>query len=187
MKRSYYLIGALATILVGGCKDDNKPEPVNEEELITTVKLTFTPHDGGNAIVFSSTDLDGDGAQAPVVVNGILKDSTMYHLAVEFLNELESPAEEITAEVQQEGTEHQVFFSLAPTLDLNHSYDDADTEGNPIGLMNIFNTGAASTGDLSVILRHEPNKQASGVAAGDITNAGGVTDAEVEFEVIIEE
>ena len=35
-------------------------------------------------------------------------------------------------------------------------------------------------------LRHEPAKDASGVAAGDITNAGGETDIEVTFDVTVE-
>ena len=47
-------------------------------------------------------------------------------------------------------------------------------------------TGAASVGTLKVTLRHEPNKSAAGVVGGDITNAGGETDIEVEFPIVIE-
>ena len=36
------------------------------------------------------------------------------------------------------------------------------------------------------MLRHEPDKSAAGVSSGDITNAGGETDIEVSFNVIIE-
>jgi hypothetical protein len=35
-------------------------------------------------------------------------------------------------------------------------------------------------------LRHEPAKSAAGVADGDLTEAGGETDVEVVFEVIVE-
>ena len=38
-------------------------------------------------------------------------------------------------------------------------------------------------GTITVILRHEPDKDASGVSNGDITNAGGETDIEVVFNV----
>jgi hypothetical protein len=38
---------------------------------------------------------------------------------------------------------------------------------------------AATTGNIVVILRHEPIKNAEGVASGDITNAGGATDAQI--------
>jgi hypothetical protein len=37
-----------------------------------------------------------------------------------------------------------------------------------------------------VTLRHEPDKGAAGVSGGDITNAGGDTDIEVTFPVVIE-
>ncbi|HBK71516.1 MAG TPA: type 1 periplasmic binding fold superfamily protein, partial [Flavobacteriaceae bacterium] len=36
------------------------------------------------------------------------------------------------------------------------------------------------------ILRHEPNKSASGVSDGDITNAGGETDIEVIFNITVQ-
>ena len=36
-----------------------------------------------------------------------------------------------------------------------------------------------------MILKHEPNKSAAGVAGGDVTNAGGETDAEMEFPITV--
>ena len=57
-----------------------------------------------------------------------------------------------------------------------------EADGNPIGVDITFNSGVASTNNtLVVVLRHEPSKTASGVSDGDITNAGGATDAEVTF------
>ena len=41
-------------------------------------------------------------------------------------------------------------------------------------------------GNLKITLRHRPQKNAEGVASGNITNAGGATDAEVIFPVAIE-
>jgi hypothetical protein len=35
-------------------------------------------------------------------------------------------------------------------------------------------------------LRHLLNKNAAGVSTGDITNAGGSTDAEVTFPIVVE-
>jgi hypothetical protein len=43
-------------------------------------------------------------------------------------------------------------------------------------------TGTATTGNIVVILRHEPIKNAEGVASGDITNAGA-TDAQITYAV----
>ncbi len=61
-----------------------------------------------------------------------------------------------------------------------------DVNGNPIGISTIVTTNGASTGTITVTLRHEPNKDASGVSTGDITNAGGETDIEVIFNVEVQ-
>ncbi len=54
-----------------------------------------------------------------------------------------------------------------------------DGNGNPVGLTFNLTTGDATTGSVTIILRHEPMKDASGVSDGDITNAGGETDISV--------
>ena len=100
----------LSTSLVfTSCSNDDAA--VNEEEVITTVRLTLTG--GGQTITLESRDLDGDGPNAPVVtVSGPLSGNTVYSGATVFLNELENPAEDITVEVLEEGDEHQVFYQL---------------------------------------------------------------------------
>jgi hypothetical protein len=65
-------------------------------------------------------------------------------------------------------------------------YADADGDGNPIGLRNRATTPAAGSGTITAILRHMPNKSAAGVASGDITNAGGDTDIEVDLNFTIQ-
>ncbi len=69
---------------------------------------------------------------------------------------------------------------------LSVSYTDTDADGNPIGITTELITSDAGSGVLTVILRHEPNKGASGVSGGDITNAGGETDIEVDFDVNVQ-
>ena len=169
----------LSTSLVfTSCSNDDAP--VNEEEVITTVIVTLTS--GGETITLTSKDLDGDGPNAPeVTVSGNLIANTVYTGSTRFLNELEDPADEITIEVEEEGAEHQVFYQLLSSLG-TVTYTDTDVDGRPIGLSFTLTTGStAGTGNLTVTLRHEPNKTASGVASGDITNAGGSTDAQVTF------
>ena len=172
----------IPTIFSTSCSNDDAP--VNEEEVITTVRTTLTG--GGQVITLTSRDLDGDGPNAPVVtVSGNLVAGTTYTGSTEFLNELESPAEDITIEVQEEGADHQVFYQLASTVG-TITYTDTDANGKPIGLNFTLVAGTSgSTGTLTVTLRHLPNKIATGVAAGDITNAGGNTDAAVTFSVAV--
>lgn len=169
---------------LNGCKDD-APDPVNEEELITTLRLTFTPA-AGTPSVLQFQDLDGDGGNPPVITSDTLNANTNYAVAISVLNESESPVEDITTEIQNEGEEHQFFFQPAAGLNLTFTYNDTDAGGRPIGLSNTAQTGAASGGTLTVTLRHEPDKQAAGVEDGDITNAGGETDIEVTFDVVIQ-
>jgi hypothetical protein len=101
------------------------------------------------------------------------------------LNETETPAGDITAEVKGEGEEHQLFFQVPSVLG-TFMYTDVDINGKPIGLEFTLTTKTASTGSLVVTLRHLPNKSASGVANGDITNAGGATDFAVTYPLVVE-
>lgn len=185
--KNYSLILFATMLLLFTSCDSDDPKPVNEEEVITTVRLTFTPTSGGAAIVAAWRDLDGDGGNAPVVDPINLAANTTYGMTVQFLNEQESPAEDITTEVAEEAEEHQVFF-VSTTTGVTINYDDADGKNQPIGLKNIMVTSAAATGTLKVILKHEPNKSAAGVANGDVTNAGGDTDVETvpAFEITIQ-
>ncbi|MEO1713252.1 MAG: type 1 periplasmic binding fold superfamily protein, partial [Bacteroidota bacterium] len=94
--------------------------------------------------------------------------------------------EDITREIEEEDDEHQLFYQIASDLNLTVAYEDADGNNNPVGLLTTITTGDASTGTLTVTLRHEPAKDASGVSDGDIANAGGETDIEVIFDVEIQ-
>lgn len=164
-------------------KDDDPIIPVNEEEVITTVKLTLTG--GGQVVTLTSKDLDGDGPNAPIVtVSNNLIANTTYTGQAEFLNELVSPAEDITTEIEEEGADHQIFYQALAALG-TFTYTDVDTNGKPVGLAFTYTTSNATSGNLTVTLRHLPNKSASGVATGNIANAGGATDAEVIFPVVI--
>lgn len=185
--RSFLLLLATVAIMFSCEKDDNKPTPVNEEELITTLILDFVDQNTMDTVRFSFVDLDGDGGNAPVITNSTLSDSSDYLVYVSFFNETENPAEDITLEVIDEGDEHQVFYLIANNLEMTMAYANTprnlDANGRPIGVEANATTLGVSNGTLTVVLRHEPNKSASGVSQGDITNAGGETDIEVVFQV----
>ncbi len=176
----------ISLLAVMSCSDDpDDPVIENEEEVITTLTYTLTPFKGGSAVVLSYQDLDGDGAGEPTITNGTLSAETTYTGALTILNETESPAESITEEIEEEDADHQFFFSTTIS-DLVVTYDDADDDGNPVGLATSLTTGAAGSGTLTVTLKHEPDKSASGVSEGDMTNAGGETDISVTWTITVE-
>ena len=164
-----------------------KPNPIvpNEEELITTLTYTLTPTDGDTAVSLSFNDLDGTGGNNPVVMGGTLKANKTYTGTLNLLNESASPAESITDEIEEEKEEHQFFFQ-SNISNVNITYNDQDANGHPVGLSTTLTTGAASSGSITIILRHEPNKSGADVSGGDITNAGGETDIEVTFLIDVQ-
>ena len=174
---------ALLTLAMLGCSDDDTtPEIINEDELITTVILTLTP-DSGDQVVLTTVDLDGDGPDEPVTtVVGSFSENTQYQGAVQFLNETEDPAEDITQEVIEEADEHQVFYTISDGLNITTTYlAPFDSNDNPLGVNISLVTGEASSGSLTVTLRHEPVKPNNG-----LDSAGGETDITTSFDVTIE-
>ena len=171
-----------STLIFASCSDDddNTPDPVNEEEVITT--LTVTLESGSDTVVMQYQDLDGDGPDAATVtVSGSLNANTVYDGSIVLLNETEMPAENVTEEIQEEDLDHQFFYTVGSGLDVATEYIDFDSAGNPLGLNFVLNTGSASSGGLTFTLRHEPNKPNTG-----LENAGGETDIEVTFDVTVE-
>ncbi len=193
---------AVASLSAVGCVDVATPDPPdNEQEVITTVKVTFTPAGGGNALEFAFADPENDGS--PVIDDVALENGTSYTMAVAFLNELEDPAEDITAEVEEESDEHQVFVYgsgvSGPATGENaaalvtHAYADTDANDLPVGLSNTITATAAGSAELKVMLRHLPveNETAQKVADLAAALAAGETlpgepDVDVTFPLVVE-
>lgn len=183
-------------LLVAACGGDDTG-PSNENELITTVILTF--EDGAASTVFEFDDPDGDGGDPPTIDPLNIPAGT-YAVTVGFENRLENPPEDIAAEVADEADEHQVFLtgsavdgpaSDQPGAPFTHTYADQDGNGLPIGLDNTIVAGSG-TGELTVTLRHLPpvNDQpvktadtAAQVRDGGFSSIGGQNDVQVTFMV----
>ncbi|MDA7501911.1 hypothetical protein N8482_01420 [Chitinophagales bacterium] len=174
----------VAVITFSGCGKDDPVIP-EEVELITSLIYTLTPADGGSPVVLSFVDLDGDGGNDPVITGATLVANQSYTGSIELLNESETPVESITEEIEEEQEEHQFFFQ-STIADLAITYSDQDANGNPVGLSSTVTTGEAASGSITITLRHEPSKDASGVSDGDLANAGGETDIEVTIPVAIQ-
>jgi hypothetical protein len=182
MKKVKFLtISIFAIALFASCSDDDVPETVLPQEVITTLRLTLEPIGGGTDIVLEYLDLDADGPNPPVViVSGNLAAGTSYNGTILLLNETVNPPENVTEEVDEENLEHQFFYTIGGDLNVTTEYENFDTDGNPLGTELMLSTGEASSGTLTLTLRHEPNKPNSGLA-----DAGGETDIEVTFDVAV--
>ncbi len=188
MKKLKNLSIAIITLLfITSCSsDDDAPAPVVEEEVITTMTITLTPDGGGTPVIMQTRDTDGDGPNVPVVTDPVtLAANTTYNGSIELLNELESPAENITEEVEEKDDEHQFFFQATNSI-ATFAYSDKDGNDNPVGLSFTLTTGSAGTGTVTVTLIHEPVKDASGVSDGNIANAGGEEDIAETFNVSVQ-
>jgi len=183
MKNYFKLVSiTLFTLLFVACSsdDDAAPEPVNEEEVITTMIVTLS--NGPDQVVLTFQDLDGDGPDAEILtVSGALTANTTYDGAIRLLNESEEEVEEITEEIEEEDDEHQFFYTVGTGLDVTYAYADEDENGNPVGLAFTLTTGAASSGALTITLRHEPNKPNTG-----LEDAEGSTDIEKSFDLEVQ-
>ncbi|MBW1298905.1 type 1 periplasmic binding fold superfamily protein [Aquimarina litoralis] len=187
--RKFLSMLAIAGLFAYSCSDDDdNPTVVNEEEVITTMTVTLTA--GTDVVTLTSRDLDGpDGPNAPVItVSGPLTANTTYTGEVSLLNETETPAENVNEEIEEEADEHQFFYDVASTLNATTAYTDTEADyppnmgTNPVGITFSLVTTDASTGSLTVTLRHEPKKPNDGTLA----DAGGDTDIAQSFDLTIQ-
>ena len=182
--------------------DDHDGHDHDPNEVMTTVKLTFTADDG-TSFVASWADPENDGS--PVIDPINLTNGVTYTVTVEIMNELEDPAEDVTPEILDEKDEHQFFFygtavqgpshtdnAGAP---ISHTYADTDSQGLPVGLTNTFVASNTGTGTLEVLLRHMPPVNGSAIKVADLagvmdasgsTELPGSTDIDVDFTVTVE-
>ena len=196
----YYLL-LLSLVFMTACSDDDDPMEMEmeneEEEVISQVVLTFTPDNGEDAVVATWLDADGDGSGAPTIDEIELEEGVTYEMTMTLANTLGSVDEDITAEIREEGDEHQFFFSFTdgvfsdPTGNGNVdngsdpvNYNDQDANGLPIGLSTTWTTGGHtdSEGVFNVVLKHQPDLKTS---SSDATVGG--TDVNITFPLHIEE
>ena len=183
MKIFKYALLAIPFLYFSCSDDDDAPEPINEEEVITTMAVTLVNHQNGNDVVTMQTqDLDGDGPNAPVVtVSGPLTAGTSYSGSIVWLNEMEDPAENVTEEILEEDDEHQVFFSAAG-VGMEFVYMDFDGDGNPLGTQFVLAPLTTGEGSVVITLIHEPDKPNDNT----LNTAGGSVDIQTTFTVTVE-
>jgi len=164
----------------------------NEANAGDTTSCTYTFHvdNNGNVTSTDSTAL-------------ILKANSKYDVKVYMLDQTQSPVFVVSNEIKDRQNYHLFFYQPTPInvapvisntspyipgtpvsqlnpLNLTIARTDHDTNNPPleVGLTALFTTGAASTGNLRWILRHQPN-------AKNGTFAPGSSDLDVNFVTTI--
>ena len=175
----------------------------NPNEVVTTLRLTFSPLTGEES--FSVSWADPELSSLPRVEEIILQYGRTYRVELEVFNELEIPAEDITPEIRDEMDEHQVFFTGSavegpstttnPSAIIQQIYRDVDNYGYPIGLASTIVSTNTGSGVLSIQLRHLPMLKGamlkSDGLASLMANEGeeampGSTDIRVDFNISVQ-
>ncbi|HQW70905.1 MAG: type 1 periplasmic binding fold superfamily protein [Saprospiraceae bacterium] len=176
------LMFVLSSLLLLSCSYD--VEPVNEEEVINEIKIILKDEDN-KSYILSYSDSDGDGPIAPQITSQELPANQKLTGNITFENTLNTPVQSITDEILEEGDVHQLFYIFSGNPTPSIIYQDSDVNGKPIGLQFEIITKEPYIGKLNLVLRHQPNKNGSNVNTGDITNAGGESDVDISFDVVV--
>jgi hypothetical protein len=174
------ILAILIAFTFQACEDKvtDPPNP-NEEELITTVELTFTAASNSSDVrVFRFADPDGEGGNAPTRADTIrLESNTDYVLAVRFLDQSKSPEVDITNEIKNEANEHLVCYSTAAGTSV--IITDKDANGLALGLEAEVKTTSVAKSTIGISLKHQPNVKTGSCELGE-------TDVEVSFVLEVE-
>jgi hypothetical protein len=176
-----YLLMICSIALALSCKKE--PEEEIENDVITTIKLTVNDTTTGiPSADYFFRDLDGEGGNNPVTDTFLLQSNKYYEIQLDLSNERQTPAQSVTDEINANKEVHQLFYDASPSAFQNFMYKDFDANGKPVGLKISFNTqNSPASGTIEIVLRHFPNKNGANVSTGDITNAGGESEVEIDF------
>ncbi|HCH65987.1 MAG TPA: hypothetical protein DFR83_24510 [Deltaproteobacteria bacterium] len=203
----------LSTVLLLGlpllvaCEDVKEDEGEDGHDhnhgLITALELNFTDSSGSTS-TFSFSDPTGDGSNT-TTDDIVLTAGESYDVSMRVLNQLEEPVEDVTIEIDELAEEHQFFFtgtavfgpaSASQSAVVEHTYNDEDANGLPLGLDNVFVASTAGEDTMWVTLRHMPPESSQDVkveglaealsaSGGDFSVIGGSNDIQKEFLVTV--
>jgi hypothetical protein len=189
MKKTTKLLVATLAIAAmwTGCKKDDetvpapKPPSNQEEEVITTMKLTFVDSSNTSNIKYATfRDPDGDGGKLYDIFDTVrLESNKTWITTVLLLNETVSPADTISNEVLEEGFDHLFCYTPAGKS-ATVIKTDLDKNNLPIGLESKWRTTSTGLGTMLIELKHQPGSKNG-------TCAPGSTDIQVLFPVKIQD
>ncbi|MBY0536762.1 MAG: hypothetical protein K2P88_13010 [Chitinophagaceae bacterium] len=179
-----FVLVLLLGATVASCKKVAVEE--NDEEVLTTLQLTFTPAAGGSSLVYKFDDPDGPGGNAPTTDQIVLAPNTTYNVSIAVLNKTASPVADITSEILTEAIAHRFYFIPASGTNISVSNLSKDVDGISVGLTSTWTTGAAATGSIQVVLRHYPGTPPNKAESDDVSSTKSGTDIEATFATKIQ-
>ncbi len=183
---NYILLACFAiAVTTSSCKKFEAGEN-NEEEVITTMNLYFSPIGGGPTTVYSFDDADGPGGNDPTQSEILLSANTSYNVRLELLNKTTTPADTITNDVLEEADAHRFYYTPSAGNPISVTNLDNDDNGVPLGINSTWTTGATATGSITVTLRHYPGTPPDKQTADMATSPKSSTDISVTFSTKIQ-
>jgi len=169
-KSNYFLLAASVALLgIQSCKkDDHDDHNHDENELITTVKISLTPVSGPTASA-KWKDLTPNEPSGQMVDTLKLDSGLVYTGKVELLDETKTPAGDISAEVKKEANDHLFVYKQvveSPQI-IKIDISDKDSKNLPVGLEFTFTALNKGTGKLNVVLKHQPGEKNGTPGPGD--------------------
>lgn len=208
-KHAVYLLAGTALFYTGcSSKKEEAVQPNIANETITQASLKFTnqanPADTTSCTYTFLLD-NNDNVISTDSTTLTLKANAKYNAVVYMLDQTQKPVFVVSDEIKQRENYHLFFYQPTPInvapdistttpyipgtpvtpgaapLNLTIARTDLDTNNPPmqVGLTDVFTTGAASTGNLRWVLRHQPN-------AKNGTFAPGSSDLDINFKVVIQ-
>ncbi len=188
MKKQFILAAlAVSTLILGttACKKTDDPTP-DEQELITTAKLTFTNGGVSQTFTYKVQNGFGSGTQGTVYIDTIkLAPNTDYAVSAQILNESANPVEDVTTEILEKQLEHLFLYISTPASgagSLSFGNGQKDSGGQPFNLSGTIHSGAAGAGTLDLYLMHMPTNKSGATPAA----SGGETDVHAIFPVSLQ-
>jgi hypothetical protein len=203
----YVLLGTALFYQSCSSKTEEAVQPNIANETITQASLKFTNQADATDTPSCTYTFNLDNNNNVTSTDSttlVLKANAKYNAYVYMLDQTQHPVFVVSNEIKQRENYHLFFYQPTPInsapvisntspyipgtpvtpglppLNLMVARTDHDTNTPPlqIGLTDLFITGAVSTGNLRMVLRHQPN-------AKNGTYAPGSSDLDVNFTTVI--
>ncbi|RYY11259.1 MAG: hypothetical protein EOO04_35545, partial [Chitinophagaceae bacterium] len=113
MKRYFGTLTIALVLLLGlnACSKEVAEED-NDNEVVTTLELHIMERVTLNHFIYKFDDPDGfgSGSVSPVIDLIRLAPNKVYDVELKLLNKTANPAEDVTAEVEEEGNDHRFYY-----------------------------------------------------------------------------